>query len=166
VGAAREYERFFGVAPRFGAKANSISLSRETMALPLVAAKAALRPSLLFLCETQLAELDGRQGLTSRARAALLEQIPRGVASRSEVARALGLSERSLNRKLQAEGATYRDVLDDVRRELALAWLADADQAVYEVAFLLGYSEPSTFHRSFRRWTGASPLAWRKRAAG
>jgi len=158
----REHERFFHVAPVFDAEETTITLSRETMDLPVVAGQPALRPSMVQLCEARLAELSGQTGFAARVRVALLEQIPRGIASKAALAKKLALSERTLNRRLQAEGATYRDVLDDARRELSLAWLADAQNAVYEVAFLLGYSEPSTFHRSFRRWTGTSPLSWRK----
>lgn len=158
----REHERFFHVTPVFNAEETAITFSRETMDLPVVAGQPALRPSMVRVCEARLAEVSGQTGLAARVRAALFEQIPRGIASKAAVAKKLALSERTLDRRLRAEGVTYRDVLDGVRRELSLIWLADAQNAVYEVAFLLGYSEPSTFHRSFRRWTGASPLAWRK----
>lgn len=161
-GDVREHERFFGVAPAFRAKSTAIAISRATMDLPIAAGKPALRPSMIQLCESTLADLRGHGNLTERVRAALLQQVPSGIPSKTRLARSLAMSERTLNRRLEAEGSTYRDVLDDVRRELALAWLTDPHHAVYEVAFLLGYTEPSTFHRSFRRWTGVSPLAWRK----
>ncbi len=115
---------------------------------------------------------------------ALLEARPLPVASASErvrslLARAIGegeitlaaiaakskMSERSLQRRLADEGVTFDALLDDVRRDLALRYLADPKIAVAEVAYLLGYSEPSPFHRAFKRWTGKTPTEARKRAA-
>ena len=115
---------------------------------------------------------------------ALLEARPLPVASASErvrslLARAIGegeitlaaiaakskMSERSLQRRLADEGVTFDALLDEVRRDLALRYLADPKIAVAEVAYLLGYSEPSPFHRAFKRWTGKTPTEARKRAA-
>ena len=63
------------------------------------------------------------------------------------------------------EGLTFDAVYDELRRELALRYLADRTMAITEVAYLLGYSEPSAFHRAFKRWTGATPAEARRRAA-
>lgn len=162
LGDVGEVERSVGAPVRFRAGENALILSLETLALPVTAGRAALAPSLAQLAEATLVQLDGYGTTTARLRALLFDQIPRGVTGKAELARAIGLSERTLNRRLREEGTTFRDVLEEVRRELAMSWLADARHAVYEVAFLLGYREPSTFYRSFRRWTGASPKAWRR----
>lgn len=75
------------------------------------------------------------------------------------------MSERSLQRRLSDDGVTFDAVLDAVRRDLALRYLADPKIAVAEVAYLLGYSEPSPFHRAFKRWTGKTPTEARRHAA-
>jgi len=75
------------------------------------------------------------------------------------------MSERSLQRRLADEGQTFDALLDELRHELALRYLADKTLAIAEVAFLLGYSEPSAFHRAFKRWTGKTPTQARQHAA-
>jgi AraC-like DNA-binding protein len=75
------------------------------------------------------------------------------------------MSERSVQRRLADEGETFDGLLDELRRELAVRYLADKKIAIAEVAFLLGYSEPSAFHRAFKRWTGSTPSQVRQRAA-
>jgi AraC-like DNA-binding protein len=88
-----------------------------------------------------------------------------GDASLAAVAAKLKMSERTLQRKLEAEGASFDAPLDDFRRDLALRYLADPKVAVAEVAYLLGHSEASPFHRAFERWTGKPPAEARKSAA-
>jgi AraC-like DNA-binding protein len=70
-----------------------------------------------------------------------------------------------LQRKLAEEGLAFEDLVDEMRRDLALRYLADPKIAVAEVAYLLGYSEPSPFNRAFKRWTGVTPSEARRRAA-
>ncbi|HVK77274.1 MAG TPA: helix-turn-helix transcriptional regulator [Kofleriaceae bacterium] len=79
------------------------------------------------------------------------------------VARRLGMSERTLQRRLKDEGTTFAVLVDEVRTDLARMYLADDRLAVYEVAFLLGFSEPSAFNRAFKRWLGTSPREYRQR---
>ena len=74
---------------------------------------------------------------------------------------ALAISARTLSRRLADEGTSFRVLLDDVRREFACALLQDRSLSVGDVAFFLQYSEPAAFHRSFRRWTGQTPRAFR-----
>ena len=82
---------------------------------------------------------------------------------------ALGISARTLQRRLQEEATTFAEVVDGVRRDLAAAYLQNAEYTAAEVAFMLGYAEASSFHRAFRRWTGTTPEAFRSggdRSAG
>jgi AraC-like DNA-binding protein len=75
----------------------------------------------------------------------------------SSVAEALATSERSLQRRLQAEGSSFRDVVDEARHKLALPYLGDPNLSLTDVAYLLGYSEGAAFTRAFKRWTGLAP---------
>ena len=72
------------------------------------------------------------------------------------------MSPRTLQRRLRAERTTFAAVLEGLRRQMAGSLLQDRTLAIYEVAFLLGYSEPSTFFRAFRRWNNTSPLEFRR----
>jgi AraC-like DNA-binding protein len=82
--------------------------------------------------------------------------------SLAAVSTSLHMSERSLQRRLADEGVTFDALLDELRRELALRYLADEKVAIAEIAYLLGYSEPSAFHRAFKRWTGTTPAEARQ----
>lgn len=161
LGDPLEHSAFFGVAPAFEAARDALVLDEETLSLPVRGAELALRSPLLRLIEGRLSA-SVEPDLVARLRAELRRLLPRGAADKEAVARALGMSSRTLARRLQQAGTRYHAVLDDTRRALALDLLADPTLAVYELAFLLGYSEPSTFHRAFRRWTGESPDAWRR----
>ena len=101
--------------------------------------------------------------LRARVRRMLVENLGQNTITADGVAAALAMSRRTLTRRLGEDGASFREVLDDVRRELALALLQDVTLSVADVAFFLQYSEPAAFHRSFRRWTGLTPHEYRSR---
>jgi AraC-like DNA-binding protein len=84
-----------------------------------------------------------------------------GDPSLTAIAKQLGYAPRTLQRKLQEAGTSYHTLLDEMRQELSFYYLRDAQIAVSEVAFLLGFSETSAFHRAFKRWTGTSPGEFR-----
>ena len=96
-------------------------------------------------------------------RAFLLEEVQRGAPTLQTAAAHLRTSPRTLKRRLQEEGTTFQDLLDSVRCDLAKRYLEEPRLALGEVSFLLGFSEPSAFHRAFKRWTGKTPLAYRQR---
>jgi AraC-like DNA-binding protein len=77
----------------------------------------------------------------------------------------MSVSPRTLRRRLEAESTTFRRLLDELRRDLALRYLADPRLAIGEIAFMLGFSEVSAFHRAFRRWRATTPAAFRRRGA-
>jgi AraC-like DNA-binding protein len=87
-------------------------------------------------------------------------------ASAEHVARALHVSVRTLQRRLVVAGTTFREVADRVRGELAQEHLVDPRTSITEVAYLLGFSDETSFNRAFRRWTGESPGRWRRRRVG
>jgi AraC-like DNA-binding protein len=105
----------------------------------------------------RMADLDRVESTTDRVRAALLELLPAGRADAAAVARRLALSSRTLQRRLASEGITFQGVLDRTRLALAHHYLDRPDVTVAEVAFLLGYDEPSSFYRAFHRWSGTTP---------
>ena len=102
--------------------------------------------------------------LTSRVKKCIVERLPSGDATVDNIASELYLSTRTLQRMLQQEGVSFLQLLNDTRRDLAISYVRDRKMDLTEVAFLLGFSELSTFSRSFKRWTGTSPAQYRKAA--
>jgi len=78
------------------------------------------------------------------------------------VARHLAIAPRTLQRRLAAKGVSYQQVVDDVRRDAAERLLADPSLAVSQIGYLLGFSEPSAFHRAFKRWHDVTPQEYRQ----
>jgi AraC-like DNA-binding protein len=94
---------------------------------------------------------------------AIAALLPRGQTRIESVAQKLGVSPRTLRRKLAAEGVTFAGILEDLRFELAKHHLAERDLSITRIACLLGYTEVSAFSHAFRRWTGRTPRADRSR---
>jgi AraC-like DNA-binding protein len=164
--AIAEHRRLFGIAPRFSAAVNAIELDRALLELPVPTAD----PMLLRVVERHAAALlaarpEPTETTANRARRLLAAALGdrEGEATLTALARKLRMSERSLQRKLADEGVTFDALLDDLRRDMAVRYLSDRKVAIAEVAYLLGYSEPSAFHRAFKRWTGSTPNEVRQR---
>ncbi|MET0385698.1 MAG: AraC family transcriptional regulator ligand-binding domain-containing protein [Polyangiales bacterium] len=105
--------------------------------------------------------LQGDGTTTDRVRAAIEQLLSDGEPAPATVAKRMGVSERTLRRQLQHEGVTLRALVDDTRRELAVRLLVQATVNITEIAYLLGFSEPSAFTRAFKRWHGCSPREYR-----
>lgn len=161
-----EHARVFGVEPRFGCDVNAIELDRALIERPLDTADPALFSVIQRHAEALLAARPAPSPTTvDRVRRLLAGALGEGQPTLKALAPKLKMSERSLQRRLADEGVTFDALLDELRRDLALRYLSDPRIAVAEVAYLLGYSEPSPFHRAFKRWTGATPSEVRRRAA-
>jgi AraC-like DNA-binding protein len=160
----RAYERFYGAPLAFGALTTAFLLRNADLARPVIASDATLTGYLDRLAEHSLAALGGEATLRARVRRVLWVELSAGVPSLAGVGRLVGLSPRTLQRRLRAEGTTLTAVLTQLRHDLAGPLLRDGRLAVAEVAFLLGYEDPSAFHRAFRRWSGLSPRAFRRAA--
>ena len=111
-----------------------------------------------------LARLD-RDDVVAQVKRELLGFFPAGTPTQSTVARAVGLSARTLHRRLAEAGTSFEKLLDETRRELAAEYVRRTDYSVGEVAYLLGFAETSSFNRAFRRWNGKSPSEFRRAGA-
>lgn len=110
-----------------------------------------------------LARFD-RSNITMKVRARIIEQLPSGTPNQTFIACELHVSLRSLQRKLRDEETSFKSLLEDTRRELAMQYIRETHRSVGEIAYLLGFSEPSNFTRAFRRWAGCSPAEFRETA--
>jgi AraC-like DNA-binding protein len=113
------------------------------------------------ICDRLLDELQRRAGVVGSVRHLLLTRLMRGM-SLEDVAGELGMSVRTLRRRLTDRGTSYRQIVDDLRREMAIKYLRDTDMTVEDVAFTLGFNDAASFRRAFRRWTSATPQRFRQ----
>jgi AraC-like DNA-binding protein len=154
-----------GCPVRYGAPEMRLVLRRKPLEQPLPRQNPALFEYLARHTQTIVARIPETTRITERVRRVITETLQNGEPAQAEVSRKLAVSERTLQRRLREEGTSFAEILDEVRRELAQQYLANPAVTLHEIAFLLGYSEPSAFHRAFRRWTGATPQAFRRNGA-
>jgi AraC-like DNA-binding protein len=157
------YRAVFGMAPVFGATQSGVAAARSVLDAPLIGQN----PQVRRLAEHFLESVATSAGdaLAPKARAIIARLMRVGDCTQADLARTLGLHERTLQRRLQAEGTTFEMLRDDVRRELAQAYLAQRNIPLAHVAEMLGYAEASAFTRASQRWFGASPREVRKKLA-
>ncbi|MCA9622130.1 MAG: AraC family transcriptional regulator [Myxococcales bacterium] len=160
-GDLRALEPIYGVAPRFGANEHAIHLDPATLRLPIVGARPEREAMFRVYADSLMAELHLEQGLRADVCQALVTSLSDGVTRQDRIAKQLGMSARTLSRRLKQQGTSFGELLDRVRNEMSQQYLRDPSLSVHEVSFLLGYTEPSTFFRAFKRWTGTTPAAWR-----
>jgi AraC-like DNA-binding protein len=159
---AAEHARLFEAPIAFGQPRDALVFARSLLDAPLSTASERYCRHLDRLMDEMLTELPRRAGVAEQVRAALAANLKSGP-TLDHIAERLGTTPRSLQRRLQAEGTSYNDLLDELRRELSLRYLDQRDLALVEVAFLLGFAEQSAFQRAFKRWTGDTPAQWRRR---
>jgi AraC-like DNA-binding protein len=99
--------------------------------------------------------------LAERVTAHLASHGPRAMPTMSEVAQELGMSARSLRRRLMAEGAVYKDLVDQILMREAKRMLESPQVSIQETAYAIGFGTPASFHRAFKRWTGMTPKEYR-----
>ncbi len=155
------YEDMFGPSIEFGADSNRLSFDKALVLAPLATA----HPELARLNDQTvidyLARYD-RSNITMQVRSQIIEQLPDGRPSQGDIAFKLNTSLRSLQRKLHEEDTSFKELLNDTQRELALSYIRDSNRSIGEITYLLGFSEPSNFTRAFKRWTGQSPAEYRE----
>jgi AraC-like DNA-binding protein len=160
------HREVFRAPVNFAAPADRLCFTAEEWARPTESADAALA-RVLEEHARMLARRNPKPVLGFRAEVqkAIAAALPEGRGSVADIARALNVSARTLQRKLVETGTTFREISDSVRGQLAQEYLTDNSVSIAEVAFLLGFSDQSSFNRAFRGWTGESPGRWRRRAA-
>lgn len=146
----------------FNAGINSVTFSARHLEAPIIRSEADLAEFLpLAPWYMLVAPEAGYQSTAARIRRLLGEDFTRPMPSFDELTRLLGMSARTLRRRLEKEGTSYQRIKDTARRDIAIGLLRDQRLSAVTVAERLGFSDPSAFHRSFRRWTGRSPGQFR-----
>lgn len=157
-----KFERFFGCEVRFGSTENSVRFRSADLALPLMTADDELYKILKNCCENAL-QVKARNvpPLIVEVERSISDRLARGEVTQDDVARSLGMSPRTLSRRLADDGTTFFRTLEGLRQALAKNYLRDSNLVLAEIAFLLGYAGLSSFNEAFKRWTGKTPGQFR-----
>jgi AraC-like DNA-binding protein len=162
---AREYARVFGARVRFGAREDRFIVPITHLDERVRSANPSLLRSFEQHADAVLSGMDEKGSTSHQVAQVLADRLKGAVPPLRDIARELAMSDRNLQRALRNDGTSFQKLLDQVRRDLAISHLANPATSAGQVGFLLGFSEPSAFHRAFRRWTGKAPGAFRAGAA-
>jgi len=156
------YEEFLGCPVRFNDTHTRVRFSAGYLAIPMPHSDPGLRALLDRQAQALLLALPDSDAFDRALQQVMLKLLPENSATLPRVAAALHVSVRTLQRRLDARGLTWQQLLDRTREQLARQYLADRGLTLGDIALLLGFSEQSAFNRAFRRWTGQTPARMRR----
>jgi len=162
---ARAYTAAFDCPVHFARGGNRLHYDRSTMHLPVVSHDARLYEALHFFLEEKLKSRKQDDDLIRKLRHLVTTSLHAGLPQLADVARQLGLSERTLQRRLADQGIIFAELIDGTRKTIALEYLRDRRYRLTDIAQMVGYSEASSFTRACRRWTDMSPTQLRRHRA-
>jgi len=159
------YQRVFGDAKlKLGMPHNALVVPRSGLDLPMSQANAGVHAAFeLYAQEVSKRVQPG--DVSGKVRDLVIAHLRGGELSMEAIARRLAMSVATLRRRLEHEGTTHSDIVDAVRKDLARRYLGDQQLAITEVAFLLGYSNVTAFHKAFKRWMAMTPAEFRARGS-
>ena len=153
---------FFDCPIRLGAARDRMVLNAADLDLPFPGHNPELLQMLTPALSSAVAEIEAQASISEQVKVVLKRVMASGRPNVASVARELGLSERTLQRRITMEGKTFRTLLSEARRELGHQLLSDPSIAVEEAAYLLGYQDTNSFYRVFREWEDLTPGNWRR----
>ena len=159
TGFEAKYAAFFGCPVIFDAPLTAIRINESDLSKKLPSANPHLTQMYEQLTVDYLEKID-RADFPARVYKELLRLLPTGVSCKDQVAQSLNMSTRTLYNKLEAANTTFREVLDETRRALAEAYILES-LPIFEIAYLIGFSDTANFSRAFKKWTGKSPSEFR-----
>ena len=152
----QRFQHFFDAPVIFGAKRNEIIISKEDMELELPVSNPELARINDSVVVEYLKKFD-KNDIVTQTRAIIIEELPSGAVLQHHVAKVLNFSLRNFQRRLKEKGTSFSKLQDAIRQELAVQYLTEGHRQIIEVAFLLGFSNSSSFTRAFKRWMGVTP---------
>lgn len=160
-----EYERVFACSIDYNKGEVAIYLHKQQVEAKVITSDYNLLRVLVAHAEEKSAQLEKEKGYAAVVKNAILSLSQTDFPSVEQIASHLNLSIRTLQRYLKADGYTYKQLLDELRKDLAVSYLKRPDLNIGEVAYLLNYADNSTFSRSFKRWTGQTPQQYRAKVS-
>ncbi|HEY1374542.1 MAG TPA: AraC family transcriptional regulator [Candidatus Binatia bacterium] len=160
-----EYIRVFGAPASFGHETNAFVVDSEFLKRDVPAADPYLYPTLKRYLDQVLEEVPPENGFLASVRKAVADSMRNGDCKLAAVAKRLGMTVRTFQRALKEHHTEFQALLDDTRYRFAQNYLREPQHTLTEVAFLLGYSEVSAFNRAFKRWTGSTPMEYRRNSS-
>lgn len=155
------HEAYFGCPVTFESDRDALLLSPASMQSANRLGDEGITRYLTGHLEQELARVAGTQTIAERTKDVIARALSEGLPKMQDVARRLGMSARSLHRRLADDGLTFQVLAEDTRQELAIGLLRDERHSIAEIAYLTGFSEQSAFTRAFKRWTGSTPATYR-----
>jgi AraC-like DNA-binding protein len=153
---ASKYAALFGAPVLFGQSANRLLLDSGWLDGTPRLGNEITYSTVVGLCDAQIEEFQFRRGLVGEVRQILMKNLMRPKRFQ-DVAQNLNMSARTLRRKLREEKSSFRQVVDELRRDIAIRYLRETDLTVEDIAKSLGFSDAANFRQAFRRWTKAAP---------
>lgn len=166
MGDIQALEAYFGCHIQIGANCNRLTLHQGDLDLPFVSYNEELLEILTPVLDKSLDEQQRSRSITEIVKWIMKRNLAGGRPDIQTVASELGMSDRTLQRRLTDEGTSFKHLLTQVRHELAREYLADPSFDIKEVAFMIGYEDQNSFYRAFRIWEGDTPSNWRTEHLG
>jgi AraC-like DNA-binding protein len=162
---AEGYARFYGVAPKFGSPRYELVYPAGLRDVGVTSFNSRLRDYFDLQCQNVLEKMGAATSFAAQVRKALIGVMDGGDSGMEAIAKRLGMSTRSLQRRLAEEQTGFNDLVAEVREEFAKRYLARGTLTASEVAYLIGFTEPPAFFKAFKRWTGLTPREFQERGA-
>jgi AraC-like DNA-binding protein len=162
TGSRKMYEAHFGCSAKFGARHNTIVYAATDLDRPFLTHNPDLWAVIAPQLEAELSQALASNAIGEQVKGMLKQLMPRGRPGIEDVARELRLSSRTLQRRLGEAGATFQQLMQEARRELARHYLLNSSMELNEAAYLLGYEDAHSFFRAFNQWEGSPPGQWRE----
>ena len=157
----KEHQRIFNTSVQFDQKDNKIFFHKKYLDTPLIHANPGLLKSFEHLAKNVQKELNRHDTFSAQVEKVIMKALFTGRADVNRVSQTLGITTRSLQKRLKNEGTKYQELLEKVKKERAEYFLEQTDMSMINITFLLGYSEQSAFNRAFKKWTGLTPSEYR-----
>jgi len=157
------YENTFQCPVHFAKAKNALLLKKSQVEEKVVTSDYDLLRTLVMHAEKKLAAMQSEQGFFKIVKQSVLNMVKPQFPTIEQVATTLNISARTLQRRLKEEGYTFKSLIKELRQQLAYDYLQNKELSIKEIAYLLDYSEASAFVRSFKKWEGISPSAWRNK---
>lgn len=157
----QKMDDFFQCHVEFEDEHNAMVFSKSTLVKPISIANPKLARLNDQIVVDYLASFD-QQSLALQAKSKIVSRLPSGRPNQTEIASSLNMSLRNFQRKLKLEGTSFRELVDEIRKNLAVEFIKDQNRSIGAISYNLGFTEPANFTRSFKSWTGKSPKQYRQ----